>query len=118
MPYPQSNPTAPYEVQSQHTGVTSTPAIETAPPTYPAPAAVTNEKHAYGTEQQAPQQDIQNGAPQQTFQVGAGTGASKGNYQTATPLGSLQQGPAPVDCPVCGVREMTRTEFHSGGTTQ
>lgn len=36
----------------------------------------------------------------------------------ATPLGSLQQGPAPVDCPVCGVREMTRTEFVSGGTTQ
>ncbi|TVY51768.1 hypothetical protein LCER1_G004976 [Lachnellula cervina] len=44
--------------------------------------------------------------------------APRNNYQIATPLGSLQQGPAPVDCPVCGVREMTRTEFVSGGTTQ
>ncbi|TVY34863.1 hypothetical protein LOCC1_G007261 [Lachnellula occidentalis] len=43
--------------------------------------------------------------------------APRNNYQMATPLGSLQQGPAPVDCPVCGVREMTRTEFVSGGTT-
>jgi len=42
----------------------------------------------------------------------------KNNYQNATPLASLQQGPAPVDCPVCNVREMTRTEYVSGGTTQ
>ncbi|TVY20681.1 hypothetical protein LARI1_G001195 [Lachnellula arida] len=44
--------------------------------------------------------------------------APRNNYQNATPLGSLQQGPAVVDCPVCGVREMTRTEFVSGATTQ
>jgi lipopolysaccharide-induced tumor necrosis factor-alpha factor len=44
--------------------------------------------------------------------------APKNNYQNATPLASLQQGPAPVDCPVCNVREMTRTEYVSGGTTQ
>lgn len=126
MSYPQSNPTAPYVAQPQHTGVHS-PDIETAPPTYPATTAVANEKHPYSTEQQtpqqtfqqgAPQQDFQNGTPHQTFQVGAGTAASKGNYQTATPLASLQQGPAPVDCPVCGVREMTKTEYVSGGTTQ
>lgn len=126
MSYPQSNPTAPYEAQPQHTGVHA-PDIETAPPTYPATTAVANEKHAYGTEQQTPQQtfqhgtpqqDIQSGTPHQSFQVGAGTTANKGNYQMATPLASLQQGPAPVDCPVCGVREMTRTEYVSGGTTQ
>jgi hypothetical protein len=42
----------------------------------------------------------------------------RNNYQIATPLASLQQDPAPVDCPICGVREMTRTEFVNGGTTQ
>lgn len=42
----------------------------------------------------------------------------RNNYQIATPLGSLQQDPVPVDCPICGVREMTRIEFVSGGTMQ
>merc|ERR1711964_717937 len=103
----------------------SSPGIETAPPTYPATTATAgNEKHEYGTEhfqpqqqQQAnPQQTFHQGTPHQSFQVGAAP-ANTGKYQMATPLGSLQQGPAPVDCPVCGVREMTRTEFVSGGTT-
>jgi lipopolysaccharide-induced tumor necrosis factor-alpha factor len=40
------------------------------------------------------------------------------NFASATPLVSLQQGPAPVDCPMCRVRQMTRVEFVSGGTTQ
>ncbi|KAE9368135.1 hypothetical protein N431DRAFT_429332 [Stipitochalara longipes BDJ] len=39
------------------------------------------------------------------------------NFASATPLVSLQQGPAPVDCPMCRVRQMTRVEFVSGGTT-
>ncbi|KAJ5946327.1 hypothetical protein N7454_003166 [Penicillium verhagenii] len=39
-------------------------------------------------------------------------------YATAVPLESLQSAPCPVDCPVCGMREMTKTEFISGGTTQ
>jgi len=57
-------------------------------------------------------------AQEQQQQKGANAPAApRNNYQIATPLGSLQQGPSPVDCPVCGVREMTRTEFVSGGTT-
>ena len=40
------------------------------------------------------------------------------NFASATPLFSLQQGPAPVDCPMCRVRQMTRVEYVSGGTTQ
>lgn len=40
------------------------------------------------------------------------------NYQNATSLHNLQQTPAPVDCPVCAVREVTRTGYTSGGTTQ
>jgi len=61
------------------------------------------------------QKAYQQGAPQQSFPQQAN--ASRNNYQMATPLASLQQGPAPVDCPICGVREMTRTEYVSGGTT-
>ena len=39
-------------------------------------------------------------------------------YPVTTPLSSLQQGPTPVDCPSCGTREMSRTAFVTGGTTQ
>lgn len=60
----------------------------------------------------------QQGYPQDPSKGPAQAAPPRNNYQMATPLPSLQQGPAPVDCPVCGVREMTRTEFISGGTTQ
>lgn len=39
-------------------------------------------------------------------------------YATATPLHALQSAPCPVDCPVCGQREMTRVQAVSGSTTQ
>lgn len=39
-------------------------------------------------------------------------------YQTALPLGNLQEAAAPVDCPVCRQRALTRTEYVSGNTTQ
>ncbi|ESZ99022.1 hypothetical protein SBOR_0556 [Sclerotinia borealis F-4128] len=42
----------------------------------------------------------------------------KNNYATAIPIRSLQDGPAPVDCPICGVREVTSVEHRSGMTTQ
>ncbi|MCJ1293069.1 hypothetical protein MMC34_004622 [Xylographa carneopallida] len=38
-------------------------------------------------------------------------------YQSATPLQSIGQGPTPVDCPACGTRAMTRVEYESGNTT-
>ncbi|KAJ5757744.1 LPS-induced tumor necrosis factor alpha factor [Penicillium nucicola] len=38
-------------------------------------------------------------------------------YATAVPLHSVQSAPCPVDCPVCGEREMTRIKPISGGTT-
>ena len=40
------------------------------------------------------------------------------NYPGATPLGALAENAAPVDCPVCGAREMTLTEHKAGVTTQ
>ncbi|KAI2747700.1 hypothetical protein DTO013E5_1192 [Penicillium roqueforti] len=39
-------------------------------------------------------------------------------YATAIPLHCVQSAPCPVDCPVCGEREMTSVESVSGGTTQ
>jgi len=82
-----------------------------------------NEKPAEVQHQQSygnnPQQQYQQGTPQPSQQGVTQTPAkTPNNYQIATPLASLQQGPAAVDCPVCGVRELTRTEFVSGGTTQ
>lgn len=118
--------------------------IQPAPPTYTGDST-TNEKHEYmhvapeqqpqqtGYSQQSypqqPQETYQQNAPQQNIPQQQQTAykqdipaqnniAQRNNYQMATPLASLQQGPAPVDCPVCGVRKMTRTEFVSGGTTQ
>jgi len=102
--------------------------IEPAPPSYDANNGNVNEKHEYThINSQQPQQTYQQGPPQQYFQTASQqefpqqgfpqSNASKNNYQIATPLASLQQSPAPVDCPVCGVREMTRAEFVSGGTT-
>ncbi|KAJ4349793.1 uncharacterized protein N0V89_008411 [Didymosphaeria variabile] len=39
-------------------------------------------------------------------------------YQTATPLMNLNRSPAPADCPACGQRSMTTTQFETGNTTQ
>ncbi len=72
-------------------------------PVYDQPSSDVNEKSV-------PQQGFSQGVQQEM--------PPKNNYQMATPLASLQQTPAPVDCPACGVREMTRTEYVSGRTTQ
>lgn len=39
-------------------------------------------------------------------------------FMHATPLQSLNRGPAPVDCPVCSERAMTNIHFEVGNTTQ
>jgi hypothetical protein len=44
--------------------------------------------------------------------------ATTSAFASATPLASLQEFPAPVDCPLCKVRQMTRTEYLSGDKTQ
>src|SRR5579871_5924202 len=38
-------------------------------------------------------------------------------FKTALPLPSLSRGPAPVDCPICNVRTLTRCEYEAGGFT-
>ncbi|KAK0512096.1 hypothetical protein JMJ35_005224 [Cladonia borealis] len=42
---------------------------------------------------------------------------TQSTYQTAIPLGNLQEAAAPVDCPVCRQRALTRTEYVAGNTT-
>ncbi|QSZ29780.1 hypothetical protein DSL72_004297 [Monilinia vaccinii-corymbosi] len=54
-------------------------------------------------------------APQAPPQANINQGNS--NYPTAMPIHSLQGGPTPVDCPLCGVRGLTSVEYHSGMTT-
>jgi hypothetical protein len=92
MSYQTEQPGAPAHEINSHT-------IYSAPPEHNQPNGDFNEK---GMLQPIPQQ----AAP------------PRNNYQMATPLASLQQGPALVDCPVCKVRETTRVEFVSGATTQ
>ncbi|CAI7611160.1 unnamed protein product [Penicillium glandicola] len=63
--------------------------------------------------QPVPQYQNTQGLPQQFYTpVGHPSG-----YVTAVPLHSVQSAPCPVDCPVCGERELTRVEAVSGGTT-
>ncbi|KAL8732736.1 MAG: hypothetical protein Q9166_002516 [cf. Caloplaca sp. 2 TL-2023] len=45
------------------------------------------------------------------------TPARAQGYQTAIPLANLQNFAVPVDCPVCHMRALTKTEYHSGDTT-
>ena len=72
-----------------------------------AQAAMPQAQQTYGTEtKQAPQANV---VPQQQHQ--------QIQYQSATPLQSLGQGPTPVDCPACGTRAMTRVQYESGNTT-
>lgn len=89
--------------------------IQNAPPAYPvdAPAPPPNEKSATPQyPQQAYAQFQQPPYPQQQHAVPAGT------FLNATPLASLSEGSVPVDCPFCGVRELTATEKVNGTQTQ
>lgn len=74
---------------------------------------------------QAPPQQYQ-GGPQsqgqpQQMQGGGGAGMAQNDgsqFRTATAIPNLGMGPAPVDCPSCGKRAMTRISYHPGNTTQ
>lgn len=59
--------------------------------------------------------EIQPHQPQQTFYAGS---QHPSGYNTPTPLYALQKTPAPVDCPACGERKMTRVEAETGSSTQ
>ncbi|KAJ5312808.1 LPS-induced tumor necrosis factor alpha factor [Penicillium antarcticum] len=72
--------------------------------------AVTGHEKAYAG-QPLPQQ-----GPPQPNQYYTPYGHPSG-YATAVPLHGVQSAPCPVDCPVCGEREMTRINPISGGTT-
>jgi lipopolysaccharide-induced tumor necrosis factor-alpha factor len=51
--------------------------------------------------------------------AGQAQGQAQGRtYQNVTPLASLGRSAAPVDCPACGQRSMTRISFLAGNYTQ
>lgn len=41
-----------------------------------------------------------------------------GVYMASVPLQSLNMGPAPVDCPLCGTRTLTKINYEAGNQTQ
>lgn len=63
----------------------------------------------YGQGQQLAQQGIPMQGVQQQQQ--------QSQYHVATPLQNLTEAAAPVDCPACRARALTRTEYVSGNTT-
>ncbi|KAL9623426.1 MAG: hypothetical protein Q9160_002319 [Pyrenula sp. 1 TL-2023] len=67
-----------------------------------------------GTPPAQPQQQ----PPFQQQQPMAYAPAAGSQYQTAVAIPNLGMGSAPVDCPSCGRRGMTRTEYVVGNTTQ
>lgn len=103
---------APQELRHQDAGP-----IASAPPQYGNIGDHSEEKAQYTPNPQSPgipqnPSQVPN-TPQQPYHQPRKQNA----YQSAIPIASLQQGAAPVDCPFCGVRELTRTDFVSGGTT-
>ncbi|ERF70700.1 hypothetical protein EPUS_02566 [Endocarpon pusillum Z07020] len=73
---------------------------------------------------QPPPQQYQGGPtspPGQGQQMGGGGMAQNKNdgsqFKTATAIPNLGMGPAPVDCPSCGKRGMTRVSYQAGNTT-
>ena len=75
-----------------------------AQPQQPAPAAFS------GSPSPMPQPHGQPGMPPQQH--------GGAQYQNATPIGALNRGPAPADCPACGQRAMTNVAYETGNTTQ
>ncbi|KAJ8058159.1 hypothetical protein OCU04_013013 [Sclerotinia nivalis] len=102
------------EIPPQQEGFTNEK-IQQAPPLqgqYQTPPPQDQYQAPPGQEQYPPQGQYTSQAPPQ-----ANINQGKNNYATAMPIRSLQVGPSPVDCPVCGVREVTSVEHHSGMTT-
>ena len=80
-----------------------------------------NEKTPYANNnaQGPPQPGFQMTPIQQGFQnQNQPPSRPQNNYPHAVPLCNLQKRSEPVDCPVCGYRELTHVEFSSGAITQ
>ncbi|KAJ5177597.1 LPS-induced tumor necrosis factor alpha factor [Penicillium coprophilum] len=81
-------------------------------PAYAATPMATPPEKAYSG-QPLPQYPQNQAQPQQFYTPSA----QPSPYATAVPLHAVQSAPCPVDCPVCGKREMTRVQPVSGSTT-
>jgi hypothetical protein len=76
------------------------------------------QQQAYG-QSPPPQQMYQTPPPQQQFQSpGPAAPVQTGTqFQSSTPIASLNRGCAPADCPACGQRSMTTVAYEIGNTT-
>ncbi|OQD60691.1 hypothetical protein PENPOL_c021G05148 [Penicillium polonicum] len=90
------------------------PAYDASSMTAPPEKAYPGQPLPQYSQAQAQAQAQLQGHPQQYYTPAA----HPSGYATVVPLHCVQSAPCPVDCPVCGEREMTSVEPVSGGTTQ
>ncbi|KAL8813697.1 MAG: hypothetical protein Q9223_006969 [Gallowayella weberi] len=76
------------------------------------PPITTKQEYYHGQENNPTPIHPQQSMPPQQF------GAPAQGYQNVIPLANLGEYAAPVDCPCCHMRALTKTENHSGNTTQ
>ncbi|KAJ5528795.1 hypothetical protein N7527_002188 [Penicillium freii] len=106
----------PSEKQYPHQpdSIGQTPAYDASSMTAPPEKAYPGQPLPQYSQAQAQAQAQLQGHPQQYYTPSA----HPSGYATVVPLHCVQSAPCPVDCPVCGEREMTSVEPVSGGTTQ
>ena len=68
---------------------------------------VDNPVPPYTASENTPGSDPKGPTPSQDYM-------SQQRFVAVLPLDELQEGPAPVDCPACGVRSLTKREYHVG----
>lgn len=76
---------------------------------------VPDQQAAYMPMGAAPGAQVPLRVPVPTAAPAAATGSQ---YRNATPIAALGESSAPVDCPSCGQRALTSTNFVVGNTTQ
>lgn len=106
-PPPQAYPPQDYAAQQGVAQIAHASPVQT-------PHYNSEQKGSYYPQQPGPQgaefiQPIQGG-------MAMGPMGQQSQYHTATPLQNLTEGAAPVDCPTCRTRALTRTEYVSGNT--
>ncbi|KAL2012888.1 hypothetical protein VTN00DRAFT_413 [Thermoascus crustaceus] len=106
-------PVAPYELSRS-----PPPETRTLQSTFPPQAYPPQQQQQ---QQQQPQTYLQPDSfyariPQQEL-IDIYTPGAQQVYLTAKPISTLTKAPAPVDCPVCGQREITSVSYESGNTT-
>ncbi|MCJ1341653.1 hypothetical protein MMC09_006949 [Bachmanniomyces sp. S44760] len=128
--YEQAYPSQGQNIPQHPQGATSPPPGMPAQQPMPSPQGgeyYHNDKQQYSTQTAgSPQPVYQGQQPGQPMHQGQlpgqpmhqGQQVQSGQvYQSAIPISALTSNPAPVDCPACRQRALTRIMYHTGNTT-